>query len=1059
MSNLDTTFDSASAAVGPQGTRNPSCPRDEPPASSPARKGPKTTPVRPSATLGFVRAGLLLVLGFFASTIPVNAGRQWVVVDRFDRPLPGQPPSGWPYNRVGGDRGLIYDATKATLSITDPPGQSFYRFEIQRTAVGEQWSIFGGWQSVVRNKSNLSMLAFDKVLHPAIRPEFQARVTGVGLIVRSLASPSGRSDLNLRVEFKRFDSSGNEVLVTQTGWNRGQLLSAMLPGHLRLPLPSDLSAPFGVIVWVLDRAVAGDALEIEGVELELESPALPTETAGLVWSLNSLLRNWDPVSGMIQDVSRFTDGAFENVTATGKFSKLIALGGRLGIVDAAFASNTVARVADTLLDTVPRGPAGKNQLWPHFTANGGTRRIADSEWASGDTAYAATDLLVALRVVGDTSSRYARTLGFLRSIDWTALRTARGGFSHGYLPDGSLSPYDWFGFGAETAGVILAAKIAGVSGEMGPPPTDNGAGFILHVAYPVPFLGRDRWGNDWTYQRTNEIARQIAWYSQPGHANPALVARRWFGLSPGERPEGWAPNPADIYQAYGLGGPFGAPIDGEHTVMLPHYSAMIASLAPTPARALWNSLQAEGLFTPLNNLESIGLPTDGQSPIVNALKGSWNIALQAEGWAFAMPGVRSEVLRSIESDPALAEAYHFVFPPEVVPPELQTQPTTTTGLRVETHDREFGTNTMNSLAFDGRYFLAVGDDGTIHRSRDGRFWLPAASNTANELLSVASDGATHRSVAVGRMGAVRFSADGLNWLTLTTPATNDLLAVAWGNGEWAAVGQRGTLIVSSDGILWTQRTVPVTNDLTSIAYGNGRYVICGGRLLVATNLALGIWIQPDWPEYFRAVSVAFGAGRFVMSGSVVGELVDAGEWADSVDALSWSQLYCCLVDATIAPSFAGGGFLGGGLVFPIFGPSDTDTPILSYLATYLSDDVSWDTLNHGYMPKDSWDYGFLRGQQLNAFAYGAGKVVGVGWESLLTGVWVPHLARPRFDGTNLTLQVHTTPGQRITLQTSDDALHWSDTGLETVADGDGNAQFLIASTGSTGHRFFRAVSP
>ena len=105
------------------------------------------------------------------------------------------------------------------------------------------------------------------------------------------------------------------------------------------------------------------------------------------------------------------------------------------------------------------------------------------------------------------------------------------------------------------------------------------------------------------------------------------------------------PNPAElpkesIYQAFGMGGQFapvndGAALLGKPTVV-PHYSAMIAMLNPQAAIKMWDWLIVNGFFSPLNNVESMTVPSisncNSSSVLWNQLKGSWNLSLQTLGW-------------------------------------------------------------------------------------------------------------------------------------------------------------------------------------------------------------------------------------------------------------------------------------------------------------------------------------------------------------------------------------------------------------------------------------------
>ena len=72
--------------------------------------------------------------------------------------------------------------------------------------------------------------------------------------------------------------------------------------------------------------------------------------------------------------------------------------------------------------------------------------------------------------------------------------------------------------------------------------------------------------------------------------------------------------PADqIYQAFGVGGRFTSlPNDGSSSlgmpVVTPHDAAMLASLLPQKSIPMWDWLIQAGLFTPLNNVESLAFP-------------------------------------------------------------------------------------------------------------------------------------------------------------------------------------------------------------------------------------------------------------------------------------------------------------------------------------------------------------------------------------------------------------------------------------------------------------------
>ncbi len=144
-----------------------------------------------------------------------------------------------------------------------------------------------------------------------------------------------------------------------------------------------------------------------------------------------------------------------------------------------------------------------------------------------------------------------------------------------------------------------------------------------------------------------------------------------FGLSSAEVPEPSVVAENEIYQEFGVGGQFAEPnpvitypVNGvivTASVAVPHYSAMIASLRPTQAKMMWQWLVDEGLFTPLNNVESLMFVEEPQAyvdgPIWNSLKGSWNLALQSLGWGRYLAEQDGEVpvlWQAMQTNPFLA---------------------------------------------------------------------------------------------------------------------------------------------------------------------------------------------------------------------------------------------------------------------------------------------------------------------------------------------------------------------------------------------------------------------
>ncbi|UCG49789.1 MAG: hypothetical protein JSU94_08395, partial [Phycisphaerales bacterium] len=226
---------------------------------------------------------------------------------------------------------------------------------------------------------------------------------------------------------------------------------------------------------------------------------------------------------------------------------------------------------------------------------------------------------------------------------------------------GELIPYKWKGFGTETIGVLLAAHAGdGLAGTMGPPPTDNGSGFIIHAAYPIAPTEIDKYANNWLALRKAEAAAQIAWYKHSEHRNGFYADNDLYGLSAAETPDG------RNYAAYGIGGKYSGPCykdSSDRDVVVGHYCAMASSLEPQAAERMYAKLKALGLLSPLNNVESMSLDSRTSRILANPLKGSWNLALQAEGWALSLPGVAEAVEQAFHGVARLDAAWRSYFPP------------------------------------------------------------------------------------------------------------------------------------------------------------------------------------------------------------------------------------------------------------------------------------------------------------------------------------------------------------------------------------------------------------
>jgi len=522
-----------------------------------------------------------------------------VLVDDFV-PQPLQGDQYWFFNRLGGDRGQI-----------DGPGSGEVDwqegFVTARITEGtDTWR--GVWTSLNHPNIENVPLDFSAVFPPQIGADYQGQVASVNVRVLN-----GQG--TFKVELKAPD--GSIAWQDSVGLSGGQ-------EDLQFDL-LDLGEIQNLNWLVVGNS--GDFVDVDRVELGVELPALAVGDRAFLWSYGMLLSNWDPASGLTRDRANHLAGDSDNVSASGMQAAAAVMAWHLGFISEPDATEIVTDTAAALVALpVCHG------LWPHFVSNG---QIAPGqEWSSLDSAIALAALLEAQEALGlDT----AETEQVLSDIDWAGLTLPDGSISHGYDHDCvQRLESGWKDFGTESwlANFARAAATGQVAEMDHTPPTFDGSGFIDELAWLLlPPPDRDRWGTEWQVYRQQAVSSQIGYYEDA----PCYEDLGLFGLSAAEVPDPSSVGLSQIYQAFGVGGESPAN-DGiallGHAVIVPHYAALIASLQSDDAFAFWNWIEGEGLFTPLNNVESsmfIDEPAC-EDVVWNALKGSWNLSLQTLGW-------------------------------------------------------------------------------------------------------------------------------------------------------------------------------------------------------------------------------------------------------------------------------------------------------------------------------------------------------------------------------------------------------------------------------------------
>jgi hypothetical protein len=143
------------------------------------------------------------------------------------------------------------------------------------------------------------------------------------------------------------------------------------------------------------------------------------------------------------------------------------------------------------------------------------------------------------------------------------------------------------------------------------------------------------------------------------------------------------------------------------------------------------------------------------------------------------------------------------------------------------------------VAWTGTTFVAVGDDGAILTSADGRSWTKVHGEDYDPLLyAVASSGKQCVAVGVNVDGKPDglMSTDGVHWSGITLGPARNLRGVAWCGGRFVVVGELASIFISHDGMNWVRDSTPLNVDFMSAVGSGGKIFVVGdgGSVLEAT---------------------------------------------------------------------------------------------------------------------------------------------------------------------------------------------------------------------------------
>ena len=183
--------------------------------------------------------------------------------------------------------------------------------------------------------------------------------------------------------------------------------------------------------------------------------------------------------------------------------------------------------------------------------------------------------------------------------------------------------------------------------------------------------------------------------------------------------------------------------------------------------------------------------------------------------------------------------------------------------------RPLDVNLFGVAAISPTNAFAVGDLGTVLRTRDGSTWeqVPfdattyADDNTPERILNaVVFTSPTDGFVGGEFATLVRTRDGGETWTGARqisgAPADLYLFNVSAGGGSAAAVGLAGGVLVSNaDGTEWTSRSVDTSAGLFTIAWQGQRGISAGDRgVLYVTSDGGATWTEPNRPKLFNWIA-------------------------------------------------------------------------------------------------------------------------------------------------------------------------------------------------------------
>lgn len=499
----------------------------------------------------------------------------------------------------------------------------------------DEWA--GMWHSLARLARMPEARMDFAACYPApILAPFQPKVTGLRAIIRG----KGQWKIDLANE-------KNHVL-----WTQSRKLDHQDYAEETYDVPTEVLRSVKTLTWI---AEPGADLDIDRIELRIETPNVTREQWWFLASYAKSLTCWSPATGLVRDRAHIDDGSFDSVSSTGLFCLATAAAAAEGIVSKEFA-NEVMRKAHAAV-TPLRGPYG---LLPHFiriNKQGILERHDGTEYSTIDTALFDLSQIISAKMLKQ-DDYLNELLAIAHQVKFKELINADGYVSHGIMADGkTIIPYQWKDWGGETALVLIMMRLADSSAvaKMSPQSRPHqGTGFIAEIqSLLFPDFDSDQndaiTGANWQSVRKALLRDQKNYLGI--HFPDAVIAKSGiYGLSAGEQKHG---------HGYAVGG-----VDLEQQLLLhPHYVLMAAATDDEPAqlRKTLQLMEQLRIFTPWGMVENVAV-LDGETlPMMGSLNACFE-TLGAYHFLKKSSQKPNEIYQATREIPELMRALKIFYP-------------------------------------------------------------------------------------------------------------------------------------------------------------------------------------------------------------------------------------------------------------------------------------------------------------------------------------------------------------------------------------------------------------